>query len=211
MGIECIIPAYNEEKTIGNVIKAVKESNMIDNIVVVSDGSNDGTAAAARSLGVCVIEYSENRGKGAAIKIGVENTSSDILLLLDADLIGLTRKHVVDLLMPILKEEADMTVGVFSNGRFSTDLAQRIAPNLSGQRAVRRNIIDSINNLDIMRYGVEVALTQFANKKGYRVKTVELKDMTHIMKEEKLGFRKGFKLRMKMYWDIIKCLKPYEH
>ncbi|CDF57946.1 glycosyltransferase family 2 protein [Thermobrachium celere] len=207
MKIDCIIPAYNEERTVGEVINVVKEVEIIRNIIVVNDGSTDNTANIAREKGATVIENPKNLGKGGAIKNGIENTDADIILLLDADLIGLTKKHVIDLLTPVMNDEADMTVGIFSSGRLATDLAQFVAPNLSGQRALKRYVIDTMDNLDMTKYGVEVALTKHASKMKYRVINVELKDMTHIMKEEKLGLKKGIKARLKMYYDILRCLR----
>lgn len=207
MKTACIIPAFNEEKTIKDVIEVVKNVKIIDEIIVVSDGSKDNTAKISRDMGVFTIEYEENKGKGAALKAGIDNTNADILLFLDADLIGLTKQHVISLLEPVINDEADMTIGIFSNGRLATDLAQKVAPHLSGQRAVKKEIIMNMSDIDMTRYGVEVALTKLVEKENYRVKTVELKDMTHIMKEEKLGFKKGIAARMKMYWEIVKCLK----
>ncbi|MCX7695623.1 MAG: glycosyltransferase family 2 protein [Caloramator sp.] len=207
MSIDCIIPAYNEEKTVGEVIDVVKKVDCIRNIIVVNDGSNDNTSLVANSKGVKVIDNVKNMGKGAAIKIGLENTDADIILLLDADLIGLTPSHIFGLLNPVLNNEADMSVGIFSSGRLATDLAQFVAPNLSGQRALKRYVLDTMNNMDITKYGVEVALTKHVQRMKYKVKNVEMKDMTHIMKEEKLGFIKGFKARLKMYYDILKSLR----
>lgn len=207
MGIGAIIPAYNEEKNIGYVLYALKKVDIIDNIIVVSDASIDNTAKIAKNYGVQVIELTQNVGKGGAMKAGLDNCAADIILFLDADLIGLTPKHVLDLLKPVVDGSADMTVGVFSNGRFATDLAQKIAPYLSGQRALKRSLIDKIHNIDMTRYGVEVALTRYIKEENFKIEIVELKDMSHYMKEEKLGMVRGFKARLSMYWDIIKCLK----
>jgi hypothetical protein len=205
--IDCIIPAYNEEKTVGDVIDVVKKVDCIRNIIVVNDGSNDNTSQIAKSRGIKVIDNAKNMGKGAAIKIGLKNSDADIILLLDADLIGLTPNHVLDLLNPVLCNEADMSVGIFSSGRFATDLAQFVAPNLSGQRALKRFVLETMDNMDITKYGVEVALTKHVQRMQFKVKNVEMKDLTHIMKEEKLGFVRGFKARLKMYYDILKCLR----
>ncbi|SEF45550.1 Glycosyltransferase involved in cell wall bisynthesis [Caloramator fervidus] len=207
MKATCVIPAYNEEKTIGKIIDVVKNINLIEKIIVVSDGSSDNTADIAKERGAHVIELEKNLGKGAAVKVGIENSESDVILLLDADLIGLKEKHVYDLLLPIFSDEADMTIGVFVNGRFATDLAQKIAPFLSGQRGVKKDILNKIDKIDITKYGIEIALTKYAKKYNYRVRNVELPDLTHIMKEEKLGFKEGFKARLRMYKDIIRCLR----
>lgn len=207
MNITAIIPAYNEEKTIEDVIRAVQEVDMIKNIIVVSDGSTDSTAGRARAMGVNVIDLVSNVGKGGAMKAGIDKCNSEIILFLDADLLGLTKNHVISLLEPVVEDKADMTIGVFSNGRFATDLAQKLVPYLSGQRALKRDLIDNIPNMDITRYGVEVALTTCIDKGNIRIQEVELNDMTHCMKEEKLGLVRGFAARIKMYWDIVKCLK----
>lgn len=209
MNVTAIIPAYNEEQTIANVVRCVANVEKIKKIIVVSDGSTDNTAEIARECGADVIELSENVGKGGAIKAGVNECGTEIILFLDADLIGLTEKHVTDLIDPVISNEADMTVGIFKNGRMVTDLAQKVTPYLSGQRAIKKSIIDRIPNIDITRYGVEVALTKYVDRFSIRVKEVDLPDMTHVTKEEKLGIIKGVQARLKMYWDIVKILSSY--
>lgn len=206
MNVTAIIPAYNEEQTIAAVIECVKLVEKIHKIIVVSDGSTDKTAEIARECGAEVIELSENVGKGGAIKAGINECGTEIILFLDADLIGLTEKHVSNLIEPVINNEADMTIGIFKNGRMVTDLAQKVTPHLSGQRAIKKSIIDKIPNIDITRYGVEVALTKYIDKTSVRVQEVELPDMTHVTKEEKLGLIKGVHARLKMYWDIVKIL-----
>lgn len=206
MSVTAIIPAYNEELTIAGVVNCLKRVDKIQKIIVVSDGSVDRTAEIARECGADVIELEENVGKGGAIKAGVNECDTEIILFLDADLIGLTEKHVGDLVDPVLENKADMTVGIFRNGRMVTDLAQKVTPYLSGQRAIRKSIIDRIPNIDITRYGVEVALTRHVERLSIRVLEVELPDMTHVTKEEKLGLIKGVQARLKMYWDIVKVL-----
>jgi len=117
MKISVIIPAYNEEGTIADVIKTVKKVPEINNIIVVSDGSTDNTVDIARRLGVEVYQLKENIGKGGAIKKGFEKTDSDILLFLDADLIGLTCEHIYTLINPLTEDKADMSLGIFTQGR----------------------------------------------------------------------------------------------
>ncbi|EOD00616.1 glycosyltransferase family 2 protein [Caldisalinibacter kiritimatiensis] len=204
--VTAVIPAYNEEKTIGDVISTVKQVDLVDSIVVVSDGSEDRTADIAKLHDVEVIELEENMGKGGAIRKGVDNSKGDIILFLDADLIGLKTVHITKLLLPVINDECDMTIGVFSNGRFATDLAQKVAPYLSGQRAVKRHIIEGMDNIDITNYGVEVAITKYVNRYDIKTNEVILDNLTHVMKEEKLGVVKGLAARLKMYWDIAKML-----
>jgi polyisoprenyl-phosphate glycosyltransferase len=201
-----IIPAYNEEKTVGQVLAVLKENPLIKKVIVVSDGSTDNTVDVSKSYGVEVVELSENRGKGGALKAGLDNFKAEVVLFLDADLIGLTQKHVHNLLEPVINDEADMTIGIFEKGRIATDFAQKMAPYLSGQRALKFSLLEQISDLDVARFGVEIALNRFMESSEIRVKEVALKDMSHVMKEEKMGVWKGMAARMKMYWEIIKYL-----
>ena len=129
-----------------------------------------------------------------------------ILFFLDADLIGLTPEHVKSLIDPVLRREVEMSIGIFEKGRLATDLAQLVAPYLSGQRALRKELLKAIDDIEDSRFGVEVALTKYAHDRGIKVKEVELLGMTHIMKEEKMGLTKGLAARMKMYWEIAKTV-----
>ena len=206
MEIIAIIPAFNEEKTIGDVLQVLEKATLIKQIIVVSDGSTDNTVEVARNFNVEVVDLEENRGKGGALKAGLENFKADVVLFLDADLIGLTVEHVNSLLKPVLEDGADMTIGIFEKGRIATDLAQKMAPQLSGQRAVKFSLLEQISDIDVARFGVEVALNRFMESSGTIVQEVVLSDMSHVMKEEKLGVWRGMAARMKMYWEIVKYL-----
>lgn len=204
MRVVAVIPAYNEEQTLGSVIEAVRQVAAVDEVLVISDGSTDRTADVARAHGVACIELEQNVGKGGAMKVGIDQADADVFLFLDADLIGLTPRHVENLLAPVLQGRAEVAIGVFDKGRVATDLAQMVAPYLSGQRAVRRSVLQSISGLDTARFGVEVAITKHIKENGVRVEHVLLENLTHRMKEEKLGLLRGFLARMKMYWEIVK-------
>lgn len=209
MSVSAIIPAYNEEKHIGQVLYAVKRVGEIDDIVVVSDGSTDRTAEVACGFdGVRVIELPQNMGKGYAMKAGLDNTSASIVLFLDADLLGLEPHHVRALLLPVFHGAADMVLGVFCSGRGMTDLAQKLTPFLTGQRAVKRWVLDMIGEeVWSTGYGIEMALTRCARKWNLRVMEVPLYGVTHVMKEEKMGAMRGMAERLKMYWEIAKQLR----
>lgn len=209
MKIATVIPAFNEEQTVGGVVRVVRSVPELDEVIVVCDGCTDSTAEVAQQEGATVVVLQENRGKGAAMLVGVAQTSAEVIIFIDADLIGLRPKHLRTLAQPVLSGTADMTVGIFANGRLATDLAQLVAPYLSGQRGLRKALISQIDNMEVARYGIEVALTNYARRNGWRVQNVELADLTHIMKEEKLGLVKGFGARMKMYWEIAKCLTQW--
>ncbi|WP_258360114.1 glycosyltransferase family 2 protein [Moorella sulfitireducens] len=201
-GISAVIPAYNEAATVGKVVETLKKVNSIVEIIVVSDGSQDATAGIARRHGARVIELATNGGKGAAMTVGARAAREDILLFLDADLEGLTAAHVEALVAPLLEGSADMTVGIFSQGRSLTDLAQVVAPHLSGQRAIRKELFLAVG-AENSRFEVEVLLTSEARARGWRVQKIPLANMTHIMKEEKRGLYRGVIARMGMYKDIL--------
>ncbi|NLK08844.1 MAG: glycosyltransferase family 2 protein [Firmicutes bacterium] len=206
--VAAVVPAYNEAETICEVVGVLQGVADIDEIIVVNDGSTDETANKAAEMGVRIINLYPNRGKGGAMKAGVQATAAEIILFIDADLVGLSEEHCRKLLEPVLREQADMTVGLFSGGRTTTTLAQKVAPFLSGQRAVRREIIECVPELEESRYGVEVAISRYASTNSFRVEKITLHDVSQVMKEEKQGFMTGAKNRFLMYWEIIKVLKP---
>jgi len=176
--VAAIIPAFNEERTIGDVVAAVKHSGLVDNVVVVSDGSRDATGHAARAHGARVIELIENLGKGGAIAAGLAATDARVILLLDGDLLGLTSRHVEDLLRPVLREAVEVSVG-----QIEPDLMQRLFPNFSGQRA---------------------ALSRHVKNSGLRSCTVPLGGLAHLSKLEKHGLLRGYAGKLKATWQIAK-------
>ena len=102
-----------------------------------------------------------------------------------------------------------MAVGIFSSGRTSTDLAQHLAPNLSGQRCLFRSFFLAVPHLERSRSGVEIAMTNYAHAQRLRLTTVLLEGVTHIMKEEKLGVVRGVYSRWRMYADIVRVMARY--
>ncbi|MCL6595355.1 MAG: glycosyltransferase family 2 protein [Firmicutes bacterium] len=201
-----VIPAYNEEATIGPIVEVLCATPSLSEVVVVSDGSEDRTAEVARRAGARVIELPFNMGKGAAMREGLRATTAEVVVFLDADLVGLTSEHVAALLEPVLRGQREMSIGLFEGGRALTDLAQAITPNLSGQRAVRRRLLEQVQDIDAARFGVEIALTRYLKRAGIEPEEVILRNVTHRTKEEKLGLVKGFAARMRMYWEIVRYL-----
>ncbi len=207
MNVSVVVPAYNEAGRISAVLRPVVASPLVDEVIVVDDGSDDGTAEEASAFPVDVIRLSENRGKAAALDAGVSRAKNDVLLFLDADLVGLRTEHVDTLIRAYEERRLDMVVGVFSSGRKNTDLAQKINPYASGQRVISRALWERAKeNVGEMNYGIEMALSKLAAKEGWEKEYVKLEGVTHVLKEEKRGLAKGLRDRLKMYGDMIKWL-----
>ena len=201
--VSIIIPAYNEEKRIRPVLEAVMFSRVAQEVIVVSDGSEDNTLAVAQSVpGVDAIQLPHNRGKAFALLEGARRATGDVLVFLDADLIGLKPEQVAALASPLTTGRAAMSLGIFGGGRFWTDLAQRIAPNISGQRALERETFLSIPDLEDCGFGVEVAITSYVRSRRLRIERVSFAGVTHPTKEEKLGVFRGEWERLRMYGQI---------
>lgn len=209
MKVSAIVPALNEEPRVASVIGALKACGAIEQVIVVDDGSTDRTSDVAAACGAQVIRLDENVGKGGAVARGVREAVGDVIVMTDADLVGLTPQHIYALLEPVASGRADMSIGLFDDGRPSTDLAQAITPWLSGQRAMRREVFDG-TDIDMTRFGVEAVLTRKAREEHLRVEEVKLPHLTHVTKEEKMGSMKGVTSRVKMYWEIVKSLVQWE-
>src|SRR4029079_11021009 len=110
--VAAIVPAYNEESTLREVLSVLKATTAIDEILVVSDGSTDGTVEIARAQGLRTIHLRENQGKGRAMAIGVAHTEAPILLFVDGDILNLTEALLDRLVAPVLSGRSDMNIGI---------------------------------------------------------------------------------------------------
>lgn len=201
--VAVIVPAYNEESRIAEVLEAVKGSQLASEVIVVSDGSIDNTVPIARAIpGVRVLDLPFNMGKGGAMAAGVAGTQADIIAFVDADLRGLRGEHVDQIIQPLLDHRCDMCIGIFRGGEFWSDTAQRISPYISGQRAMKRKLFESIPFLTEVRMGVEVTINYHARRQKARILRVVLHGVSNTHKEQKLGFVRGAKARAQMYAEI---------
>lgn len=207
MTISAIVPAYNEAERIGAVLEPLRAAPSVSEIIVVDDGSADGTAEVAKKYGVKLIRLPTNRGKAAALAAGVEAACGEVLIFLDADLVGLRPEHIEDMVAAYRAQDAEIVIGVFREGRAATDLSMRITPFLSGQRVLSRKVWERIQGVaEELEFGVEAALTKLALREGWRQKKVILNGVSHVRKEEKRGFYAGSVDRLKMYWSIVRSL-----
>ena len=143
MTTTAIVAAYNEEGTIADVLRALTASPLIDEVIVVSDGSEDRTVEIARTFeGVRTVALHENHGKGYAMAVGVANASNDTLFFCDGDMYNVTEKHIEALVTPVLRGDCDMNIGIRNRGEVANFLHLRMkcGPILSGIRVMRREV-----------------------------------------------------------------------
>jgi len=161
--VVAVIPAHDEERFIGSVV--LKTRRFVDEVIVVDDGSKDDTAWIAETAGATVIRQSPNRGKAAAVNLGLETArehNASAVVLIDGDM-QQNPADIPSLLAPILKGEADVVVGsrflgVSSNtpiwrvaGQQALNVATSLASGValtdsqSGFRTLSRRALESLN------------------------------------------------------------------
>jgi glycosyltransferase involved in cell wall biosynthesis len=210
--IAAILPTFNEELNVSGVLEVLHTSSILDEIILVDDGSSDNTVnilyqAAVHDDRIQVIQHDRNLGKGQAIFSGWAATCAPILLLLDADLKNLTPDHIYALLEPVIDHRADMTLGLFRGGHFNTDFSHWLTPFLTGQRGLRAELLKFVSREASAGYGFEVALTMAAHQNGYRKRFVSLKGVWHPRSEARAerGFWFGAYWKARMYGQIIRA------
>lgn len=193
--VSIVIPAWNEAGRIADTLRSLR--TMRDEqphvrwaqLIVVDDGSTDGTYEEALPWADRIVRNPRKLGKGRSLEIGWKAAAagSEVILFLDADL-GISARHAGLLAQPVLDESADMAIarlpaparpvgfglakGLARRGIYRLTGYVAGAP-LSGQRAIRAEALRAIGSL-AAGFGVEVGLTIDAARKGYRICEVEV-------------------------------------
>ena len=178
--VAVVIPAKDEAQRIRATVRAAAELPGVDLVVVVDDGSADGTAAVARDAGAVVTRHTSNRGKAAAMETGAEAVRlldqqedrklARHLLFLDADLAD-SAAFAAPLTQPVLSGEADMTIAAFSSTVKLGGHGVVVGLSSSG---TRRAIGWAPAQPLAAGFGVEPALTIDLARRGLRITEVEV-------------------------------------
>jgi len=201
--VAAIVPAYNEQETIAFVIAVLQATPSIDEILVVSDGSDDRTVEIARDLGVRTLHLRENQGKGMAMAMGVEHTDAPVLLFVDGDILNLTGELLERLIEPVLSGRSDMNVGIRHRGWLLDHIQASTGPLLSGIRCLRREIFEAVPESHLMGFAVETGLNWSCRQLDQCVTTVVMHNLKHLVKEKKRGLVRGFQARYRMFAAVF--------
>ena len=185
-----VIPAYGEEKHIGDVVRRTRQQ--LDHVLVVDDGSNDQTAARAREAGAEVIVHPQNRGKGEAIKTGLRHwldRQFTYVVILDADGQHLPEEidrfanaaSALDAQLFIGTRMNDLSgmpplrriVNRYMSKRISRICGQKIPDTQCGFRMLHRQLVPDVLG-GANRFDYETEMLIFASRKGYRIESIPI-------------------------------------
>jgi glycosyltransferase involved in cell wall biosynthesis len=216
MRVSFLIPAYNEAATIGEVLEGIAQLELESQIVVVDDGSTDGTAAIVERFadgrdGVVLVRQ-PNRGKGAAVRAAIPHADGDIWVIQDADM-EYDPRDVPELIEPIVRGAADVVFGSRLSGskpqraylfwhlvgnRFLSLLTgilynTTLSDMETGYKAFRGDVLRSLD-LRNDSFGIEPEITAKVCKRGLRVYQVPVSYYGRTYAEgKKITWRDGFK------------------
>jgi len=193
------------------VLEAVSGHPLLAEVIVVDDGSSDATAEIVRGFpSVKLISYHENRGKSFAMATGIAVAQSDLLMLLDADLSGLTVEHVSALAAPVLSGAADISLSLRQN---SLLLFRAIGLDfVSGERVLKKELLSAA--LEQMhrlpRFGIEVFMNRRIIERQLSIAVTRWPQVTQARKSEKIGYWKGVRAEWRMLADLLHTAYPLE-
>jgi glycosyltransferase involved in cell wall biosynthesis len=204
--ISCIVPIYNEASRVNSVLDVLTRHSLIEEVIVVNDGSTDNSEELLRQRGdIKLISYQKNRGKTLALKEGFKVAQNDLVILVDSDLVGLDTDAITALIEPVIKNETDITISLRKNALlvdlfFNLDM-------VSGERVFNKNILGDLNRLDTLpKFGFESYLNQIIIEKNLRLTVVYWPKVASPRKAVKEGLYAGIVGDYKMVKQIIKLL-----
>lgn len=208
--VSAIVPAYNEEKNIAQVLHALTKSKFINEIICVNDGSSDKTLSIIRSFkGIRIVNLRRNHGKGFAVARGVEKAQGEIVLLADADIIGLNDALIKSLIEPVQKGECDV---VFAHPNLY--FLDKITIPLTGERAYfKKDLLPHLDNISKHSLGSLEFYLNFVFK-DKKIKIVPFPNgVRHPFKEEKMtqvqAKKAALKATINTFFMILRHRNPF--
>jgi glycosyltransferase involved in cell wall biosynthesis len=222
MKISVIIPAYNEIHTIQEILKRVQAVGVADEILVVDDGSTDGTRGLLKEYdspgSVRIIFHEKNQGKGAAVRTGIQHASGDLVIIQDADLEYDPRDYEL-LLQPVREGIADVVYGSRFLGaprrpamfwhmvanKMLTLMTNILYNNIltdmeTGYKVFRREVVQDMR-LRAKRFDFEPEFTAKVLKRDLRIFEVPI---TFNPRDYDEGKKIGLKDAFQAIWTLIK-------
>ena len=212
MKISCIIPAFNEEKSIENTLNVVSSlHNVFHEVIVINDCSTDRTKNIIEKFpNVTLITNQQNLGKSRSVVRGIKTAMGDWIFFLDADLIGLDIRTIMSLIQPIEQGVADVTISSRGN---TPKWWMRLAhlEILSGERVVARSVLEPyLSELEqLPGFGIEVFMNKIIIENNLRIKSVIMEHVHNDFKWKKRGLFVGIKSEVFMWKDILKVISPW--
>lgn len=203
--VSCIIPAYNEAPRIEAVLRVVVGHPLVHEIIVIDDGSTDGTGERVRAFStVKLLVNDPNRGKSASVARGMNEAQHELILLLDADLVGMTVQHVTDLIEPVLRGEVDMTMSLRGNSLRTYRLLG--IDFFSGERVfAKKHIADFLDHVALLPgYFLETYLNRIFVREALRIAVVDWPEVIQTRKANKIGLWRGVWKEARMAYTIAR-------
>lgn len=197
--ITAIIPAYNEEKNIYSVLDSLVQSKFFNELICVNDGSTDGTLSIIKKFNkrVLVVDLKKNHGKAYAVAKALYKAEGDIIVLIDADVTGITDVHIKKLVYPLIRHSHHAVIGYPYHNKIDEFLKS-----ISGERAYfKKDLLPHLSNIKNKGYGLELYLNyQYRHKK---VKFIKLLNLRHKQKYEKQPLDFAAKMFMIEWFDML--------